>query len=85
MSGNIIFGVFARQKRKEAKLSQNQVAIALGYSANSRTIMYRLERGDAVWSIDHMIGLAELYELTLSELIDQFEEFEFSRDTDQEN
>jgi transcriptional regulator with XRE-family HTH domain len=82
-NANVIFGEFAREKREEAKLSQNQVALTLGYSKNSRTVMYRLERGDAVWGINHMIGLAELYELNLDELIKQFLNFGFGRDTDQ--
>jgi transcriptional regulator with XRE-family HTH domain len=66
------FGQFAKQLRLEKNLSQHQIAEVMGVAG--RAYVCNLERGNRAWQLWHIAKLAKALNLTMSELIEQFEQ-----------
>jgi len=66
------FAEFARQKRLEAGLSQQQCSDALGDS--HRSTFLRKETGGSEWSLKDLQKFASLLGVKASELLREFEE-----------
>ena len=66
------FGKFIKHKRKERKLSQADLAYLLG---NNYQNISRLERGDISPSLFWTNNLARILELSLWELLKEFDQF----------
>ncbi len=68
----IPFGKFIKQKRLAANLTQKQVAEHLGY--NSQEMISYLENDRRFWQLNHVVKLAELFNMPASELIKEWVE-----------
>lgn len=67
----MLFGEFARLKRVEAGLTQQQCADALGFK--HRSAFLKKEDGTREWSLSEMMQFAELLDQKPSELFAEFE------------
>jgi transcriptional regulator with XRE-family HTH domain len=65
------FGEFARFKRIEQELTLDEVAKALGYA--DRVSIHALETGRIRWKLVHIQALADLFGLTLGQLMNEYE------------
>lgn len=65
------FGQFARQLREQRGTSQDTVAQALGYEHRSN--IHRLETGKLEWKLSSVVALAQLFNMSTSELLREFE------------
>lgn len=61
------FGQFIRNKRQSMALTQSDLASHLGY--NSVAMVSMLETGERYWSLDHVIKIAELFDIEAWELV----------------
>lgn len=66
-----MFHEFAKQKRREAGLSQDTLARAFGYT--HRANVSKMEAGKLDWRFKHVIALADLLGVTAAELVAEFE------------
>jgi len=67
------FGQFIRTKRLESKLSQQRLATACGFAHRSN--VWRLERDELEWKLKEVVSVAELFGLSASQLLAEFENF----------
>ncbi len=67
----MLFHQFLRKKRNEAKFSQNQVAVWLGFAHRSN--VHRKEAGRMNWTVNDLFLMAELFNLKPSELLAEYE------------
>lgn len=65
------FGQYAALRRQQAGLSQSQVAQALGYT--HRAHISKMERGIVAWSLDDVVKLAGVLNMSISYLIEGWE------------
>jgi DNA-binding XRE family transcriptional regulator len=70
---NKSFGLFAKLKRVEAELSQDDVAQALGFK--HRANIHKLEANKLEWKLDQVVKLAQLLGLRVGELVMQWDEW----------
>jgi len=67
------FGQFIKQKRQGSKLSQQVLATACGFAHRSNIL--RLERDELEWKLKEVVSVAELFGLSASQLLAEFENF----------
>jgi len=65
------FGQFIKQKRQHNKLSQQSLATACGFA--HRSAILRLEQDRLEWKLKEVMSIAELFGLSASELLAEFE------------
>lgn len=65
------FSEFTKQKRVRIGFSQNQVAQVLGFAHRSN--VHRLETGKLEWKLRDMLKLANMFGVTPSDLLKEFE------------
>ena len=67
------FGQFIKQKRQQSKFSQQRLADACGFA--HRSAILRLEQDRLEWKLKEVVSIAELFGLSASELLSEFENF----------
>ena len=65
------FGQFARQLREQHNISQDTMAKKLGFEHRSN--ISKLEAGKLEWKLSHLTKLAQVFNMTTSELLEKFE------------
>lgn len=73
MNFNLMFGAFAHEKREKAGYTYEVICKSFGLAPTSTSLIWRLETGQAKWTLDKMSDLAALYGQTLSNLLIEFE------------
>lgn len=65
------FGQFARQQRERRNISQDAMAKELGFEHRSN--ISKLEASKLEWKLSHLTKLAQVFNMTASELLEEFE------------